>query len=103
MRFHEYFLIIPTTPCPSRIKPGNNDRAAEAATIDFYNGHGQLPAPESLLKQPTLAATFEQLTRAGLADFYRGELGHAGALVRNPGGIIEGAAAPRSDGCVAAL
>jgi gamma-glutamyltranspeptidase len=29
-------------------------------------------------------------------------MGHAGALVRHPDGIIEGACDPRSDGCVAA-
>jgi gamma-glutamyltranspeptidase len=30
-------------------------------------------------------------------------MGHAGALVRHPNGVIEGAADPRSDGIVAAL
>jgi gamma-glutamyltranspeptidase/glutathione hydrolase len=30
-------------------------------------------------------------------------MGHAGALVRHPDGIIEGGADPRSDGSVAAL
>ena len=35
---------------------------------------GQVPAVGSLFKQPRLAATFEQLAHAGLADFYRGDL-----------------------------
>ena len=30
-------------------------------------------------------------------------MGHAGALVRHDDGLIEGAADPRSDGCVAAF
>jgi len=38
---------------------------------------GQAPAEGSLMKQPALAATLEQLARAGLDDFYRGELGKA--------------------------
>lgn len=38
---------------------------------------GHALAAGSLIKQPTLAATFEQLARAGLDDFYRGELGKA--------------------------
>lgn len=38
---------------------------------------GTVPTPGSLLKQSTLANTLEQLTRAGLDDFYRGELGRA--------------------------
>lgn len=35
---------------------------------------GQVPATGSLFKQPKLAATLEHLARAGLDDFYRGEL-----------------------------
>lgn len=35
---------------------------------------GAVPAIGSLFKQPRLAATFRQLARAGLEDFYRGEL-----------------------------
>ena len=34
-------------------------------------------------------------------DAYDERMGHAGALVRHPGGVIEGAADPRSDGGVA--
>ncbi|HBC07853.1 MAG TPA: gamma-glutamyltransferase, partial [Rhodospirillaceae bacterium] len=30
-------------------------------------------------------------------------MGHAGAIVRHPSGLLEGAADPRSDGCVAAF
>lgn len=36
---------------------------------------GAVPAPGSLLRQSTLAATLERLATAGLSDFYRGELG----------------------------
>ena len=35
---------------------------------------GKPPAAGTLLKQPALAATLEQLARAGLADFYRGDV-----------------------------
>jgi gamma-glutamyltranspeptidase len=38
---------------------------------------GQLPAAHSMQRFPALAATFEQLARRGLADFYRGEVAHA--------------------------
>ncbi|MBC7191995.1 gamma-glutamyltransferase family protein [Marinobacter sp.] len=42
----------------------------------FMPGGGS-PVTGSLLKQTTLAGTFEQLARAGLDDFYRGELATA--------------------------
>jgi gamma-glutamyltranspeptidase/glutathione hydrolase len=45
--------------------------------IDTFAPGGQPLALGSLMKQPALAATFEQLARAGLDDFYRGELGKA--------------------------
>lgn len=38
-----------------------------------------------------------------LPEAYSDTMGHAGALVRHPNGLIEGAADPRSDGAVAAL
>ena len=38
-----------------------------------------------------------------LIDAYSDMVGHAGALVRHPGGVIAGATDPRSDGAVAAL
>ncbi|MFT7366729.1 MAG: gamma-glutamyltranspeptidase [Marinobacter psychrophilus] len=38
---------------------------------------GKVPQPGSLMKQAALANTLEQLARAGLDDFYRGELGKA--------------------------
>ncbi|MCW5670327.1 MAG: gamma-glutamyltransferase family protein [Hydrogenophaga sp.] len=38
-----------------------------------------------------------------LAEAFSDTMGHAGALVRHPNGVIEGAADPRSDGGVAAL
>ena len=51
------------------------------------------------------AATVAALARAGhkpeLIEPYSSVMGHAGALVRTPGGFIEGAADPRSDGAAA--
>ncbi|MGQ3004425.1 MAG: gamma-glutamyltransferase, partial [Hydrogenophaga sp.] len=38
-----------------------------------------------------------------LPEAFSDTMGHAGALVRHPDGVIEGAADPRSDGGVAAL
>lgn len=38
-----------------------------------------------------------------LAEAYSDTMGHAGALVRHPGGLIEGAADPRSDGAAAGV
>ncbi len=38
---------------------------------------GQAPAKDSRFTQPRLAATLEQLARAGLDDFYRGDLANA--------------------------
>ncbi|MGX1307004.1 gamma-glutamyltranspeptidase [Amorphus suaedae] len=51
--------------------------------------------------------TVDALRRAGhevelVADF-SDMMGHAGALVRHPDGLLEGATDPRSDGCVAAF
>lgn len=38
-----------------------------------------------------------------LDEAFSDTMGHAGALVRRPDGVLEGAADPRSDGCVAAF
>ncbi|MEW5420942.1 gamma-glutamyltransferase family protein [Amorphus sp. 3PC139-8] len=49
----------------------------------------------------------EALRRAGhdveLVEEFSDMMGHAGAIVRHPDGLLEGAADPRSDGCVAAF
>lgn len=45
--------------------------------FDAFMPGGEVPTPGSLMKQPALANTLEQLARAGLDDFYRGELGKA--------------------------
>jgi gamma-glutamyltranspeptidase/glutathione hydrolase len=44
-----------------------------------FLANGEPPAVGSLFRQPTLAATLERLAAAGLADFYRGEIGDANA------------------------
>ena len=38
-----------------------------------------------------------------LPEAFSDTMGHAGALVRHPDGVIEGAVDPRSDGVVAAV
>ncbi|TCK04908.1 gamma-glutamyltransferase family protein [Marinobacterium mangrovicola] len=53
-------------------------------------------------------ALINQLRDAGhevemLDEAFSDTMGHAGALVKRPDGVLEGAADPRSDGCVAAL
>ena len=52
-------------------------------------------------------ALVETLRQAGhvveLVDGFSDVMGHAGAIVRHPGGVLEGAADPRSDGMVAAF
>ncbi len=87
---------------------------------------GMVVAPHHLAAESGLADTLGQLGRAGLTDFYRGgiarsmaedlrraghrveitrafdsTMGHAGALVLHPNGVIEGASDPRSDGSTA--
>jgi gamma-glutamyltranspeptidase len=50
-------------------------------------------------------ALYERLTAAGhiveLLEPFSDTMGHAGAIVRHPSGVLEGAADPRSDGVVA--
>ena len=41
---------------------------------DAFMPGGEVPRVASLFKQPKMAATLERLARAGLADFYRGDL-----------------------------
>lgn len=53
-------------------------------------------------------ALVQQLRAAGhevevLSEAFSDTMGHAGAVVRHPNGVIEGASDPRSDGIVAAL
>jgi gamma-glutamyltranspeptidase len=58
----------------------DNTRVKLADLIDqpgfapFFLDQGQVPAYGQLHRLPTLAATLEQLARAGADDFYRGEL-----------------------------
>ncbi|MFB3816739.1 MAG: gamma-glutamyltransferase family protein [Candidatus Methylomirabilales bacterium] len=55
----------------------------ELKEVPGYAGHfladGQPPAVGALFAQPRLADTLERLARAGLDDFYRGEIGAANA------------------------
>ncbi len=52
------------------------------------------------------SALYDQLIAAGhqveLLDPFTATMGHAGAIVRHPSGVLEGATDPRSDGAVAA-
>ncbi len=43
---------------------------------EVFLSEGRPPAPGITLKQPALAETLERLAKAGLQDFYSGELGH---------------------------
>jgi len=58
-------------------------KLAELQAVPGYAGHflpgGRPPAPGALFAQPRLADTLERLARAGLDDFYRGEIGAANA------------------------
>ncbi len=45
--------------------------------VDHLLIDGAAPSQGALFRQSALASTFEQLARAGLGDFYRGELGAA--------------------------
>lgn len=53
-------------------------KRAELASVpgfmDTYLADGEVPQAGTTFRQPRLAATLEQLARAGLDDFYRGEL-----------------------------
>jgi gamma-glutamyltranspeptidase/glutathione hydrolase len=55
-------------------------------------------APGLVDKLKAAGHVVEQLNEA-----FSDTMGHAGALVLRPDGVIEGAADPRSDGCVAGL
>lgn len=72
------------------------DKLDELRTVpgfaETYLHAGQAPAAGALLKQPVLANTLEQLARAGLDDFYRGELGAAmGAELESLGSPLSAA------------
>ena len=75
-------------PCHPAGRRGHADRAqprgltaAVAGELKIVPGFAQTflvdgkpPAAGTLLRQPALAATLEQLAHAGLADFYRGDV-----------------------------
>jgi len=58
-------------------------KLAELGGVPGYAGQfllrGEAPAAGSLFRVPRLADTLERLARAGLDDFYRGEIGEANA------------------------
>jgi gamma-glutamyltranspeptidase len=64
------------------------------------------PAVELSLESRFEPAPIERLRAAGhkvrVVGAYDSLMGHAGAIVRYPGGLLEGAADPRGDGCAAA-
>ena len=56
-------------------------KLAELANVpgfsETYLSRGEVPAVGTRLRQPTLAATLERLGKAGLEDFYRGDIARA--------------------------
>ncbi|MET1113674.1 MAG: gamma-glutamyltransferase family protein [Comamonas sp.] len=66
---------VPVTRSQQR---NTESKRAELAGVsgfaEAFMPGGAVPAAGSLFRQPRLAATFEQLARAGLDDFYRGDL-----------------------------
>ncbi|WP_223119676.1 gamma-glutamyltransferase family protein [Salinicola corii] len=54
-----------------------DELAAVPGFADHLLDNGRAPSQGNTFRQPTLASTFERLARAGLGDFYRGELGTA--------------------------
>lgn len=66
---------IPVTLSQARCTAGKRDELAGIAGFaDTFLPNGAAPETGSLFLQPRLAATLEQLARAGLDDFYRGDL-----------------------------
>jgi len=66
---------VPVTASQHRTTSAKlSELATVAGFADTFLVDGQAPAVGTLFRQPRLADTFEQLSRAGLRDFYEGEL-----------------------------
>jgi len=69
------------TASQARATAGKLDQLADQSGFaEVFLRNGQPPAAGDILTQPALANTLEQLARAGLDDFYRGDLADAIAL-----------------------
>lgn len=102
---------------------GDGQPQTQAALFTRYARYGQelqqaIDAPRWLLGRawgtpvtelsiegrfdPAVVARLEQAGhRVRVIGDYDELMGHAGAIVRHPGGLLEGAADPRGDGCAA--
>jgi gamma-glutamyltranspeptidase/glutathione hydrolase len=83
---------IPVTDSQCR---STTAKRSELSHVPGFSGvflnDGAAPAAGSILKQPKLAATFRHLARAGLDDFYRGELAASiAADLRAAGSPVDG-------------
>lgn len=66
---------VPVTDSQAACVAGKADELRDLAGFaDTFLVDGVAPAPGSRFRQPRLAATLEQLVRAGLGDFYHGDL-----------------------------
>ncbi len=76
---------IPVTASQNRTTAAKREGLAGQPGFDetFLAG-GAPPAVGSVFRQPRMAATLERLARAGLDDFYRGELASALAAAGSP-------------------
>lgn len=66
---------VPVTTSQSRCTAAKRDELVGVSGFaETFLVDGQPPAAGAVFRQPRLAATLEQLTRAGIDDFYRGDL-----------------------------
>jgi len=66
---------FPTSDGQCRLTAEKRSELAEApGWADLFLPNGKPPEPGAIFKQPALAETLTQLARAGLEDFYRGDL-----------------------------
>lgn len=69
---------IVVTESQARLTAEKAHQMADApGFFETFAPGGQVPTPGTRMTQSALASTLEQLARAGLDDFYRGELGRA--------------------------
>jgi gamma-glutamyltranspeptidase len=66
----------PVSPCEARTKPIDLESLKQAPGFaETYLLEGTIPAAGTIRKAPQLAETLAYLARAGLDDFYRGDVG----------------------------